>query len=338
MISAVDRAKPLAKPEAQSVTITPMILASGPCLIEEDGGRRFPLAAGQSWAIGRGDGCAVALESRSVSRLHALIQRREGGGYSLVDLGSLNGSFVNGRRVGFPVMLRDKDALLFGDRRLTFLNAAGHPQDGVLEDRLTAPTTAIHTHTLTTILVVDIRNFTPLVQQLSENNLSRTVGTWFLKVGNVAQRLGSWAQKYAGDAMMAVWVHDDPARLSSEVARALRAACEIDAVSRELGRAMGLPSDLRVGAGVNTGPALVGSADYAALGDTVNLAFRLESSTKELGADLALGDAGYQAMAPPRPPFVPRDVRLKGYDAPTRAWTICFEDLRRSVGARAAAV
>lgn len=314
------------------------MLAPGPCLIQEDGGRRYPLAGGQSWAIGRGDGCAVALESRSVSRLHALIQRREGGGYSLVDLGSLNGSFVNNRRVGFPVMLRDRDALLFGDRRLTFLNSTESPQASVVDERHTAPTTAIHTHTLTTILVVDIRNFTPLVQQLSEHSLSRTVGTWFLKVGHVAQKLGSWAQKYSGDAMMAVWVHDDPARVPSELARALRAACEIDAVSRELGRAMSLPSALRVGAGVNTGPALVGSADYAALGDTVNLAFRLESSTKELATDLALGDAAYQALSPPRPPFAPRDVRLKGYDAPARAWTISFEDLRRSVGARAAAV
>ena len=61
----------------------------------ESTGRRFPLSEGQSWAIGRGDGCAILLDSRSVSRLHALIQRKDGGDYSLVDLGSRNGSFVN---------------------------------------------------------------------------------------------------------------------------------------------------------------------------------------------------------------------------------------------------
>ena len=70
-----------------------LLLASNGC--------RFSLADGQSWAIGRGDGCAVLLDSRSVSRLHALIQRRETGDFSLVDLGSRNGSFVNGTRVSF---------------------------------------------------------------------------------------------------------------------------------------------------------------------------------------------------------------------------------------------
>src|ERR1035437_7541969 len=90
----------------------------------ESNGRRFPLGQGQSWAIGRGDGCAVMLDSRSVSRLHALIQRRDAGDLALVDLGSRNGSFVNGTRVSFPVALNDKDKLLFGDRQLIFRNAA----------------------------------------------------------------------------------------------------------------------------------------------------------------------------------------------------------------------
>ena len=90
----------------------------------ESSGRRFPLGEGQSWAIGRGDGCAVMLDSRSVSRLHALIQRRDAGDLALVDLGSRNGSFVNGTRVSFPVTLNDQDKLLFGDRQLIFRNPA----------------------------------------------------------------------------------------------------------------------------------------------------------------------------------------------------------------------
>ena len=91
-------------------------------LILESGGRRFPLWDGLSWAIGRGDGCAVMLESRSVSRLHALIQRKDAGDLALVDLGSRNGSFVNSRRVSFPVVLNDRDRLLFGDQQLVFRN------------------------------------------------------------------------------------------------------------------------------------------------------------------------------------------------------------------------
>src|ERR1019366_6685279 len=82
-------------------------------LLQESSGRRYPLGDGQTWAIGRGDGCAVMLDSRSVSRLHALIQRKDTGDLSLVDLGSRNGSFVNGTRVTFPVALDDEDRLMF---------------------------------------------------------------------------------------------------------------------------------------------------------------------------------------------------------------------------------
>src|ERR1044071_2358437 len=96
--------------------------ALNPYLMLESSGRRFPLGDGQSWAIGRGDGCAVLLDSRSVSRLHALIQRRDGGDLALVDLGSRNGSFVNGTRVSFPLALKDNDRLVFGDQELVFRN------------------------------------------------------------------------------------------------------------------------------------------------------------------------------------------------------------------------
>src|ERR1700730_16870471 len=146
-------------------------------LILEAGERRFPLATGQSWAIGRGDGCAVMLDSRSVSRLHALVQRRDAGDFSLVDLGSRNGSFVNARRVSVPVVLNDKDRLVFGDQELAFHNASHAASVLVAPGTNTrnAPTTALHTHTLTTIVVVDIRDFTPLARTVSEALLSQTI-------------------------------------------------------------------------------------------------------------------------------------------------------------------
>src|SRR5689334_22711770 len=160
-------------------------------LMLQGSGRRFALCDGQSWAIGRGDGCAVMLDSRSVSRLHALIQRRDAGDFSLVDLGSRNGSFVNSRRVSVPVVLRDEDRLVFGDQAMQFhnlVNSASTPAPPDTDTR-NAPTTSLHTHTLTTIVVVDIRDFTPLARSVSEALLSQTIGTWFLRVGQTVQRL-----------------------------------------------------------------------------------------------------------------------------------------------------
>ncbi|HWB84061.1 MAG TPA: adenylate/guanylate cyclase domain-containing protein [Bryobacteraceae bacterium] len=298
----------------------------------EGTGRRFPLANGQSWAVGRGDGCSVLLDSRSVSRLHALIQRKDAGDFSLVDLGSRNGSFVNGRRVTVPVTLTDNDRLVFGDQQLLFRSSTGPSSGGSAVDTNTrnAPTTSIHAHTLTTIVVVDIRDFTPMARTLPEQVLSQTIGTWFLRVGQIAQRFGSWAQKYIGDAVMLVWVHDDPTRLPADLLRALRAIDEIHIATGEISRSLSLPVPLRIGAGVNTGPAIIGSTDYTALGDTVNIAFRLEAATKSLGLGIAMGERSFEALTLPGPePFVRRVVALKGYESPSTAWAVTFEDLQR---------
>ena len=271
------------------------------------------------------------LESRSVSRLHALIQRRETGELSLVDLGSRNGSFLNGKRVGFPVTLNDRDRLVFGDQELVFMHPSRSASVLTITggDARNEPTTALHTNRLTSILVVDIRDFTPLARSLTESVLSQTIGTWFLRAGQITQRLGSWGQKYIGDAVMAVWVHDRENELSADLVRLLRAIVEISAATAEISRNLPLPAPLRIGAGVNTGPAIVGSADYTALGDTVNAAFRLETATKSLGMGIALGDRTYSELAPAiRSAFQRRQVELKGYEGASVAWAISFDSLR----------
>jgi adenylate cyclase len=299
-------------------------------LVDENSGRRFPLANGQSWAIGRGDGCAVLLDSRSVSRLHALVQRREAGDFSLVDLGSRNGSFVNARRVSLPVVLTDSDRLLLGDQELVFRQSAPSAlaNSPLLEEVRNAPTTALHAHRLTTIAVVDIRDFTPLARTVPEPLLAQTIGTWFLRVGQIVQARGSWGQRYVGDAVMAVWVHDDQDNLQPELLRSLRAVSEIETATSEISRSLPLPGPLRIGAGINTGPAIVGSMDYTAMGDTVNAAFRLEAATKAIGMPVALGERTYSEMRMPTAPFERREVELKGYDSPSAAWATTFELLR----------
>jgi adenylate cyclase len=298
----------------------------------ESTGRRFPLVEGQSWAIGRGDGCAIMLDSRSVSRLHALIQRRDAGDFSLVDLGSRNGSFVNHRRVSTPLALQDGDHLLFGDQEMMFqhpVRTAAVALEPVVDTR-NAPTTSLHTHSLTTIVVVDIRDYTPLARSLPEGLLSQMIGTWFLRVGQTSQRLGSWAQRYIGDAVMAVWVHDDRSHLRADLLRALRAVADISAVTSELSRTLPLPGPLRIGAGINTGQAIVGGVDYTALGDTVNAAFRLEAATKGIGLEVALGERTFRELNIAESwPFSRREVELKGYEGPSTAWAISFEELRR---------
>jgi adenylate cyclase len=292
--------------------------------------RKFALLEGQTWAIGRGEGCAVLLHSRAVSRLHALIQRRDSGDYFLVDLGSRNGSFVNGRRVSEPAQLHDNDHLVFAEQELVFRNPEGtisEPLTPVTESR-DLPTSAMLVQSLTTIVVVDIREFTRLARSLSEVLLSQTIGTWFFRVGKVAERWGSWKQQYMGDAVMAVWVHENKANVGAELMRVLRAVCEMDQVTSEISRSLPLPGLLRIGAGVNTGLAILGGTYYTALGDTVNVAMRLEAATKTVGLGVVLGESTFETLiAPPPLPFKRVDVKVKGHDQPVAAWGISFQDL-----------
>ena len=224
---------------------------------------------------------------------YALIQRKDDGDFSLVDLGSRNGSFVNSRRVSVPQVLpgqRPRDVRLC-DQELVFRSpgSSAVPVVAVASGTRNDPTTALHTHSLTTIAVVDIRDFTPLARSVSEAVLSQAIGTWFLRVGQIVQRHGSWAQKYIGDAVMAVWVHDETSRIAADLMRALQAVSEINTTTSELHRTLP-PCRILCAWGRVSIPArrLWADLDYTALGDTVNAAFRLETATKSLGFGVAL--------------------------------------------------
>lgn len=74
--------------------------------------------------VGRGAECEVVLDSQQVSRVHARIQAFPGG-FRVVDEGSSNGTYVNGKRVKGARELRVGDTLRFGDREFQFAGALG---------------------------------------------------------------------------------------------------------------------------------------------------------------------------------------------------------------------
>src|SRR5207302_7712407 len=78
------------------------------------------IALPASAVVGRGEDCDVVLEDGSVSRRHAQLARDDRGHYRLEDLGSANGTFMDGARVSSPTLLRDGSKLRFGDVELLF--------------------------------------------------------------------------------------------------------------------------------------------------------------------------------------------------------------------------
>ena len=94
----------------------------GPALVVRSGGGRSGetfTPEGDSTTIGRSPDCGVFLDDVTVSRKHAVLQKREDGRWEIEDQGSLNGTFVNRRRVE-SAELSDGDELQIGKYRLTF--------------------------------------------------------------------------------------------------------------------------------------------------------------------------------------------------------------------------
>ncbi|MGD1717022.1 FHA domain-containing protein [Dapis sp. BLCC M172] len=318
---------------ATVVTLQPPHLV----LRTEAGDRYLPLVGNNCWTIGRSKDNTFVLTDKWISRNHAMIQQMDTGDFYLIDLGSRNGSFVNGRRVSIPVTLKDADDLIFGQTELEFrcpdLEINIESAIDIDSQEFTA---TLHVRRLISVMVMDIRDFTVLTRKLDERVLSEVIGSWFRQAGDIIRNNGSWVDKYIGDAIMAVWFHGAEGLNSTEMLRIFQALRDLHEVTEELSKTYPLPFPLRVGAGINTGYAMVSNAgstersDYTALGDTVNAAFRLESSTKEIGMDIALGEGTYKYisdLASVNQVFKQYKVHLKGYDTPTITYAGTFNSL-----------
>lgn len=305
-------------------------------LILSDGGKKYlPLIGKSYWTLGRSDDNNFVIRDRWISRNHAILQRMESGDFYLIDLGSRNGSFVNGRRATIPITLADGDQIIFGQTEMEFHCPSNQPIADDTEPESEDFTATLTVRRLISVMVIDIRDFTVLTRQLDERLLSEVMGRWFREAGEIVREHGTWVDKYIGDAIMVVWFHGAQGVSSEEMLQICSALKTLHETTEAISNAYPLPFPLRVGAGLNTGYAMVGNtggsgnSDYTALGDTVNAAFRLESSTKQLGMDIALGETTYKYLSQlhPNNTFEQHSVHLKGYDTPTITYASTFTGL-----------
>ncbi len=144
-----------------------------------------------------------------------------------------------------------------------------------------------------TVLFSDIRNFTTITEKLSAHETVEFLNVYFERVINVIRAEGGRIDKFIGDAVMAEF--GVPYPFADHAARALRAAAGMRLVAEEFKGWMqkrfpdkALP-EFGIGIGIHTGNAVVGNLgsaqrmEFTAIGDTVNVASRLEGVTKSLG-------------------------------------------------------
>ncbi len=145
-----------------------------------------------------------------------------------------------------------------------------------------------------TVMFTDLRGFTALSERLYPDQVVSLLNRYFTPMTMLVRNSGGTLDKFIGDALMAFWnapldVPEHPRR-AVETFFAMKE--RLARLNRELERDFGF--SLRMGAGLHTGAAYVGNmgssvlTSYTALGDTVNLASRLESLCPRFGVDLVM--------------------------------------------------
>ena len=149
-----------------------------------------------------------------------------------------------------------------------------------------------------TFLFSDIRGFTPISEKYKGNpqGLTKLINRFLTQMTDVIIKNGGTIDKFMGDCIMAFW--NAPIANPKHRQMAIKSAIEMQSELVKLNKklvAEGLPQ-INIGIGVNSGEALVGNMgseqrfDYSVIGDAVNLASRLESSSKTLGKTLVIGE------------------------------------------------
>jgi len=277
--------------------------------------------------IGRAGSCGLVVDGPEASRNHAEV-RLLAGRYRVSDLGSINGTWLNGRRLTVPRDLENGDEIQVGPVLMRFHSA---PM-AVQPDGTVVPSTRLITRTeLVIVLVADIRNYTGMSEVLPSNECSQLVSRWFREASEIIVDHGGMIDKFIGDAIMAWWKADSKADPSKEVSQSLQTSIKLlacaDTFSTQISSRF--PGHtFRIGVGLNLGDALVGNVgtgenqSFTLVGDSVNVAFRLESLTKEKGVPVIVGPSIREYAGAEYDFQDLGEVQVKGRKEPVSIWAM----------------
>lgn len=289
--------------------------------------------SGSVKTVGREQTNDIVLDDPKVSRSHAAFRMLGDGKHYIVDMGSANGTFLNDKRVVSPQALKDGDEISIGGYTMTFHcdepdNAKTHVE--------AAPQTMMSFGSKIcnlTVLVSDIIGYTDLSSKADPDLLASVLGAWCRAVSESTEKHGGVVDKFIGDAVMVRWVTEG-AKLEESIMSALKLSHDINVVTTTINQTFpDLPTPLSVGVGINTGQAILGSVggstrrDYTAIGDAVNIAFRLESATRGLNCDIVIGESSYKHLPKQIWEGKVRQVQVKGKDKPLTVSALTFADI-----------
>jgi adenylate cyclase len=176
------------------------------------------------------------------------------------------------------------------------------------------------------VLFADIRGFTSLSETLPPQELIQLLNAYLSRMSRVIEGEEGVIDKYIGDEVMAIF--GTPLPVADHPVRAVAAAVGMLKELRRFNAERERVSPLRVGIGIATGPAVAGNVgsterlNYTVLGDTVNLASRLQGLTKEYGVPLIMTGATYERVSSVFPCRSLGQVAVRGRQEETALYTV----------------
>lgn len=179
-----------------------------------------------------------------------------------------------------------------------------------------------------TVLFVDVRGFTTIAETSDPSEAVAILNEYFEDLVERVFAHGGTLDKYLGDGLLAYFGAPRPSETHADdaIACALAMLDAVDVVNER--RSTRGERTLRIGVGLHSGPAVIGDIgalrrrEFTVVGDTVNVASRVESLTKELGVSLACTESTRERS---RAGLVWRDLgvsRVRGREREVRLWTL----------------
>ena len=200
-----------------------------------------------------------------------------------------------------------------------------------------------------TVFFSDIRDFTAISEKLEPEEVVEFLNEYMTRMVGCVNATSGVVDKHIGDAIMAVW--GAPVSYGNDTEHAIDGALMMRKQLAEFNRGRGGEKRpvIRIGCGINTGPVLAGQIgseermEYTVIGDTVNLASRIEQLNKPFGTDILISQDTYSIVKHLYRVEPMQKIRVKGKAEPLQIYAVLgrmddpaapkgLDDLRRLLG------